>query len=101
MLLNIKKPSMEILGSFKKIPIIINQIQPYDQLVNVVLLLLSTKTCKVWILKLTLPNSWPHALQIMLRLINIGKQYFKSNLKDFAFPWYYKQPYGTFPKWII
>jgi hypothetical protein len=73
MLLNIKKTSMEILGNFKKIPIIINQIQPYDQLVNVVSLPLSAKTCKVWILILTLPNSWPHALQIMLRPINIGK----------------------------
>jgi hypothetical protein len=51
---------MEILGNFKKIPIIINQIQPYDQLVNAVLLPLSTKTCNVWILILTLPNSWPH-----------------------------------------
>jgi hypothetical protein len=26
---------------------------------------------------------------------------FKATLKDFAFPWYYKQPHGTFPKWII
>jgi len=47
MLLNIKKTSMEILGNFKKIPIIINQIQPYDQLVNVVLLPLCAKTCNV------------------------------------------------------
>jgi len=72
LLLNLQRAPMAIPRNLQQIPLVVNQRQPDNNqtMLHLCLYLLDNK---VEIMIAILVKSWMHALQIMLRLMNIGK----------------------------